>query len=121
MAVSRRLRFEILRRDSHTCRYCGKSFPPRDLRVDHLMPQSRGGGDDPSNLAAACDLCNVRKHNRTPEEFAAWLTERARVLATTCPLCMAGPGEECRARRATHSWKSAETIRIHPERRGIAA
>ena len=25
MAVSKRTRFEVLRRDSHTCRYCGQS------------------------------------------------------------------------------------------------
>lgn len=36
MAVSKRLRYEILRRGNHTCRYCGASAPDVPLRVDHV-------------------------------------------------------------------------------------
>lgn len=61
MAVSKRLRFEILRRDSHTCRYCGHSAPEVKLTVDHVVPVALGGSDDPSNLVAACTDCNSGK------------------------------------------------------------
>lgn len=61
MAVSRRLRFEILRRDNHTCRYCGRSAPEVPLRVDHVVPVALGGSDDPSNLVTACEPCNSGK------------------------------------------------------------
>ena len=40
MAVSKRLRYEILRRDNHTCRYCGESAPDVKLTIDHVVPVS---------------------------------------------------------------------------------
>lgn len=61
MAVSKRLRFEVLRRDNHTCRYCGRSAPEVKLTVDHVVPVALGGFDDPSNLVAACSDCNSGK------------------------------------------------------------
>lgn len=61
MAVSRRLRFEILRRDGHTCRYCGAKAPEAALTVDHVIPVALGGGDEPNNLVAACSDCNSGK------------------------------------------------------------
>lgn len=33
MAVSKRLRYEILRRDDHACRYCGDRAPDVKLTV----------------------------------------------------------------------------------------
>lgn len=67
MAVSKRLRFEILRRDNYTCRYCGDSPPDVKLTVDHVMPRALGGTDDPSNLVAACGPCNSGKSSATPD------------------------------------------------------
>lgn len=68
MAVSRRLRFEILKRDDHTCRYCGQSAPDVKLQVDHVIPVALGGGDGPDNLVAACTDCNAGKTSSTPAE-----------------------------------------------------
>ncbi|MFI1485696.1 HNH endonuclease [Streptomyces sp. NPDC020747] len=65
MAVSKRLRYEILRRDSHTCRYCGTSAPDVPLRVDHVTPVALGGTDEPSNLATSCEPCNSGKSSST--------------------------------------------------------
>lgn len=61
MAVSKRLRFEVLRRDRHTCRYCGASAPDVLITVDHVVPTALGGSDDPANLVAACKDCNAGK------------------------------------------------------------
>jgi hypothetical protein len=61
VAASKRLRFEILRRDGHTCRYCGAKSPDVPLRVDHVVPVALGGSDDPSNLVTACEPCNTGK------------------------------------------------------------
>lgn len=61
MTVSRRLRFEVLRRDNHTCRYCGAKAPDVELQVDHVIPEALGGADDPANLVAACKDCNAGK------------------------------------------------------------
>lgn len=67
-AIPRRLRFEILRRDGHTCRYCGGSAPDVKLTVDHVIPVALGGSDDPSNLVTACVDCNSGKSSVAPDQ-----------------------------------------------------
>ena len=67
MAVSKRLRYEVLRRDNHACRYCGASAPDAKLTVDHVIPIALGGTDDPSNLVTACQPCNAGKSASSPD------------------------------------------------------
>lgn len=61
MAVSKRLRFEVFRRDNHTCRYCGGHAPDATLTIDHVVPVTLGGSDEPTNLVTACTGCNSGK------------------------------------------------------------
>lgn len=65
MTISKRLRFEVLRRDNFTCRYCGLTAPDVHLRVDHVTPAVLGGPDDPTNLVTACEPCNSGKSSTT--------------------------------------------------------
>lgn len=65
MTVSKRVRFEVLRRDGYTCRYCRSKDNP--LTIDHVMPVALGGSDDPSNLVAACKDCNSGKSSAAPD------------------------------------------------------
>lgn len=60
---SLRLRFEILKRDNFTCRYCGRNVKEDKvkLEIDHIIPRSRGGKDIPSNLQVSCFECNQGK------------------------------------------------------------
>jgi len=67
MALSKRLRFEILRRDNHACRYCGATAPDVKLTVDHVIPTSLGGSDEASNLVTACAPCNSGKSSSSPD------------------------------------------------------
>lgn len=66
-------RKNVLRRDKHRCQYCGNK---RDLTVDHVLPKSRGGRDTWENLVAACNRCNNRKGDRTPDEAGMPLARR---------------------------------------------
>lgn len=68
MAVSKRLRYEVLRRDNHTCRYCGASAPDVHLTVDHVLPVALGGTDEATNLVAACADCNSGKSSSNPDQ-----------------------------------------------------
>lgn len=45
------------------CAYCGQGIPPRSLdwHIDHVRPWSKGGSNDPHNLALACASCNLSK------------------------------------------------------------
>ena len=48
----------------------GSTTEPREaLTRDHLIPLSRGGTNDWTNVVAACSPCNTRKGNRLPEEI----------------------------------------------------
>jgi len=68
MAVPKRTRYEVLRRDGFACRYCGATAPDVKLHVDHVMPTALGGSDDPGNLVAACVDCNNGKASTSPDE-----------------------------------------------------
>lgn len=59
-AVWQALSAAVLRRDRHTCRYCGAPAST----VDHVTPKARGGTDDPANLVASCRSCNSAKGAR---------------------------------------------------------
>jgi hypothetical protein len=69
VGLSIRLRYQILDRDAHTCRYCGRSSPQVELHVDHIISQASwrethgnlDGVSDPSNLVTACSDCNLGK------------------------------------------------------------
>lgn len=64
MTISKKLRFEVFKRDKFTCQYCGKSAPDVTLHVDHIEPKSKGGSDDILNLITSCFDCNMGKKDR---------------------------------------------------------
>jgi hypothetical protein len=67
MAISKTLRYEVFRRDNHACRYCGAMAPDAKLTVDHVVPTTLGGTDEPSNLVTACSDCNSGKSAIPPD------------------------------------------------------
>lgn len=67
LAVSKRLRHEIFRRDNHTCQSCGAKAPDVKLEPDHVIPVALGGSDDPSNLQTLCEDCNGGKSATPPD------------------------------------------------------
>jgi hypothetical protein len=50
------------------CHHCG--CKPKKLTKDHLVPLSRGGIHDASNIVPSCATCNARKHALLPHEWA---------------------------------------------------
>lgn len=69
-------RRNVLRRDGFTCQYCGSQD---DLTLDHVMPRSRGGRHEWTNVITACRSCNQRKGDRTPEEAQMPMQQKPRV------------------------------------------
>ena len=78
MPVSKRLRYEVLRRDNYTCRYCGAFAPLAILVVDHVTPRKHGGPDKLENLITACQDCNSGKSAAMPE---GWLVDEVEQAA----------------------------------------
>jgi hypothetical protein len=64
-AISAKTRQKILERDAYRCRYCGDYI---NLVLDHIIPYVRTQDNSEENLATACQKCNAKKQDRTPEE-----------------------------------------------------
>ncbi|RLB77064.1 MAG: HNH endonuclease [Deltaproteobacteria bacterium] len=56
-----------------TCHYCGKSVPPKELTLDHVVPIARGGRSTKGNCVPACKDCNNQKKNLLPMEWDEYL------------------------------------------------
>lgn len=59
------------------CEYCGDGLRKNEVTVDHVIPQSHGGSDDPDNLVAACRHCNSQKGDKDDADYEYWLDENA--------------------------------------------
>lgn len=78
-AISKSLRFEVFKRDSFTCQYCGAKAPEVVLHVDHIEPVSKGGTNDLLNLIAACQGCNSGKSDRRLNDDSAIVKKRTQL------------------------------------------
>lgn len=59
---------EIYQRDEGVCQLCGRLIDPNDKKLwmgtlDHIVPRSKGGADEPSNLRLAHMICNALRGN----------------------------------------------------------
>lgn len=52
----------------YKCSYCGKKFMTSELNLEHVLPRSRGGKTDWTNVVTSCIPCNLKKGNRLPDE-----------------------------------------------------
>jgi hypothetical protein len=59
--ISKKMRFEVFKRDSFICQYCGRSAPNVILEVDHIKPVAEGGKNTVMNLITSCRDCNRGK------------------------------------------------------------
>lgn len=62
--LSKKLRFEVFKRDSFACQYCGAKAPDVVLQCDHIKPVVDSGTNDILNLITACTDCNAGKGAR---------------------------------------------------------
>jgi len=76
----REYRKTALKRDHHTCLWCGRPA----TTVDHIIPSSKGGSDLPQNLLASCSECNTKRGNRPAFSY---LKEKAYSVPNPIKLC----------------------------------
>lgn len=79
MAIGKKLRFEVFKRDSFTCQYCGKKAPEVVLHVDHIMAKAEGGDDDLINLITSCADCNLGKGARALSDESVVVKRRSQL------------------------------------------
>lgn len=70
-AMSNSLRYDILKRDGFRCQICGATQNDGvKLHVDHIIPVSKGGKTEKSNLRTLCDMCNLGKGAKIEDDQA---------------------------------------------------
>jgi 5-methylcytosine-specific restriction endonuclease McrA len=69
-------RKNIFLRDDYTCQYCGEKLDPKYLTCDHIVPKSRGGITEWSNIVTSCTRCNLRKGDKLPDEVDMYPRKR---------------------------------------------
>jgi hypothetical protein len=80
MSISKKIRFEVFKRDGFKCQYCGQTPPAVTLEVDHINPISKGGEDDINNLITSCFDCNRGKSNIELKRIPNSLQENKEIL-----------------------------------------
>jgi 5-methylcytosine-specific restriction endonuclease McrA len=84
-----KIKTEIKQRFGGSCAYCGCT--PRFLTLDHVVPQTQGGRNIRSNLAAVCQRCNLSKGSRPLwswwQASSCWNEGRAIRFAETVLVC----------------------------------
>lgn len=80
-AISKKVRFEIFKRDGFKCQYCGAHPPGVLLHVDHIRPVADGGGNEDDNLVTSCEPCNLGKGARLLSMVPATLAEKSAQVA----------------------------------------
>lgn len=78
-SIPQSTRFEVFKRDSFTCQYCGKSAPEVVLHIDHIIPVSKGGNNSIINLTTACADCNGGKSNRELSDDSVVTKQKAQL------------------------------------------
>jgi len=78
--MTKKLRFEVFKRDGFKCAYCGRTPPTVTLEVDHIDPKSKGGKDDINNLLTSCFDCNRGKKDIPLSTIPNKLSENLEIL-----------------------------------------
>lgn len=79
-SLSKKIRFEVFKRDSFTCQYCGSKVPDVILEVDHIKPVSKGGKNELINLVTSCFSCNRGKGKRELKDNSVVELQRQQIL-----------------------------------------
>lgn len=78
-AISKKIRFEVFKRDKFTCQYCGRTIPDVILHVDHIKPVAKGGKNDILNLVTSCQDCNLGKGARELSDVSIVKKQQKRI------------------------------------------
>lgn len=77
--LSRKVRFDVFKRDSFTCQYCGDKAPDVILHVDHIDPVKEGGDNNILNLITSCQPCNAGKGATRISDNSTVIKQRAQL------------------------------------------
>lgn len=68
-SIPRSVQFRVLKRENQICSSCGNSVKDDLIEFDHIIPWSKGGSSDESNIRLLCKQCNRKRGNRFEDEY----------------------------------------------------
>jgi 5-methylcytosine-specific restriction endonuclease McrA len=84
----KRLREQILKRDDGQCTAVvngNQRCPYQATHVDHIVPSSKGGSDEPANLTSLCARCHQTKTSKEANAARQQLADKAKRKEETHP------------------------------------
>ena len=81
---SKKIRFEVFKRDAFTCQYCGRTPPQITLELDHMIPKAHNGKESIDNYVTACHDCNNGKGARELKSIPPPLKDKTVDLEERC-------------------------------------
>lgn len=76
ISSSRKLsRYDLCKIFKYRCQICFEKFPEKQLTIEHVYPQTKGGTHDDFNLTLTCRKCNCEKN-----DAEAWLNKNGEEL-----------------------------------------
>jgi hypothetical protein len=81
VGISKKVRFDVFKRDGFKCMYCGAHPPSVLLHVDHIVAVANGGKNAIDNLVTACEPCNLGKGARELSVVPQALADKAAEVA----------------------------------------
>lgn len=67
--VSRSTIIKVAKRDGMVCQICKKNILPEEIQYDHIIPWSKGGSSEESNIRILCQECNTKRSNNFEREM----------------------------------------------------
>lgn len=81
IGLSKKVRFDVFKRDGFVCQYCGAYPPSAVLECDHIHPVADGGSNSIDNLVTSCIECNRGKAATPLTVVPQSLAEKAALVA----------------------------------------
>lgn len=78
--ASRKIRFDVFKRDNFACQYCGRTPPAIILELDHIVPKSKGGVESIDNYIAACFDCNRGKGKHKLDSIPSGISDNIELI-----------------------------------------
>lgn len=67
--IPRPTQFRVLKRENQICQVCSKSVKDEEIEFDHIIPWSKGGSSEESNIRLLCSGCNRKRGNNYEEDY----------------------------------------------------
>lgn len=70
--IPRVVQFKVLKRENQVCAVCRCHVSEEEIEFDHIIPWSKGGSSNESNIRLLCSACNKKRGNSFENEYLVY-------------------------------------------------